>query len=47
MKWIIPSSHWRDEMLIVRELYNLNFPDAWALLQQYGSAEAVFENYQP
>lgn len=45
MNWIIPSAAWRDEVMLVRELYNLTFPDAWALLKQYGSAEAVFENY--
>lgn len=47
MSWIIPSAAWRDEILLIRELYNLNMPQAKALLDQYGSAEVVFETYQP
>ncbi len=32
--------------MLLRDLFNLNFPDAWALLQKYGSAEAAFENHK-
>ncbi len=46
MRWVVPSEAWRDEVMLIRELYNLTFPDAWALLQKYGTAEAVFENYK-
>lgn len=47
MSWIIPSAAWRDEILLIRDLYNMTMPQAKALLDQYGSAEAVFETYQP
>lgn len=46
MSWIIPSAAWRDEILLIRELYNLTMPQAKALLDEYGSAEEVFENYK-
>lgn len=47
MTRIIPSAAWRDEILLIRELYNLTMRQAKALLDQYGSAEAAFENYKP
>lgn len=47
MSWIIPSPEWTAEILLIRELFDMNIPQAKALLEQYGSAEAAFENYKP
>ena len=42
-RWVIPSAEWRDEILILRELYNISVIQAQALLNKYGTAEAAFE----
>lgn len=45
MRWVVPSAEWRDEVLLIRDIYGVTFPEAWKLLKQYGTAEAVLENY--
>lgn len=45
MSWKIPSPEWRDEILLIRELFGVNIPEARAILQKYGSAEAAVENH--
>ena len=38
-KWKIATPEWRDEVLLIREIFDCNMPDAVALLNKYGSAE--------
>lgn len=43
MTWIIPSQAWKDEVMVLRELFNLTFPQAKDVLDYFGTAEAAFE----
>lgn len=41
--WVVPSSAWRAEILLLREVFDLNMHEAVVMLKKYGTAEAAFE----
>ncbi|WAX21466.1 hypothetical protein [Stenotrophomonas phage RAS14] len=44
MKWIIPSAPWAAEMRLIMESLGVCMNDAFKLLNQHGTAEAVFDH---
>jgi hypothetical protein len=44
MKWIIPSAPWAAEMRLIMESLGICMNDAFKLLNEHGTAEAVFDH---
>lgn len=44
MKWIVPSEPWAKEMRLIMDCLGVCMNDAFKLLNQHGTAEAVFDH---